>query len=173
MPEAAQIFARVECVLSGRFRFLKGPDEALFRGVAHSGGLARVKLEQARLPEALTQFLLEMDNKLDAILAQLQGENLQSLFPEQIRVTLIGGNGVEFSVPGPATAGRLAEGVWLEAALQLSDFPLRVVFAAGALRALPGGAWAMGFDRIQEKDREEIIRFVLDEERRQIREKKR
>lgn len=128
------------------------------------------------LPEAVTAFLMEMNNKLDSILGLLSIEELRQAFPIEARCTEVGGSGLTLSTGVP-----FKNDTYAEAVLVLCRIPLRLAGAIGKLSpaapeestAAPGEAlWRLNFTRIREQDLETVIRFVIQEERRIIRQKK-
>ncbi len=166
---ADQIYASVECAVPGMFRLLESLSEPLFHGgMRVSGSGARERLvRQGTLPDTLVNFLVEMDNKLDAILARLQGEDLTRVFEYSLLTSNLSGGGMRFTCEYP-----LKPGDNIEVALQLSELPVQTVFVAGSVDRAGAGAYQIEFAGIREQDRDEIIRFVVAEERRQIRQKK-
>ncbi len=135
------------------------------------------------LTEAVASFLIEMNNKLDSILGMLSMDELRQAFPIEARCTEVGGAGLSFRSNHP-----FAEGTYVEVILVLCRIPLRLAGAIGRLSQLSpadfadAGAdvgdvtdetfWRLDFTRIREQDLETVVRFVIQEERRIIREKK-
>ncbi len=126
------------------------------------------------LPEGVAEFLIEMNNKLDSILGMLSFEDLCKAFPTEVHCSEVGGSGVNFTSDIP-----FEDGAYVEAVLVLCRIPLRLAGAVGKLAKIPGASqdatesnWRLNFTRIREKDLETVIRFVIQEERRIIRQKK-
>ena len=131
------------------------------------------------LPEAVASFLIEMNNKLDSILGMLSMDDLRQACPIEARCTEVGGGGIRFSSDHPFT-----EGSYVEVILVLCRIPLRLAGAIGRLTlSSPENSavaadisddkfWRLNFTRIREQDLETVVRFVIQEERRIIREKK-
>lgn len=130
----------------------------------------------SNLPESVATFLIEMNNKLDSILGMLSIDELRQAFPIETRCTLVGGSGLTFQSDEP-----FEDGMYVEAVLVLCRIPLRLAGAIGKLSSndqqqSPSDSgnqlWRLDFTRIRERDLEMVIRFVIEEERRLIRQKK-
>jgi hypothetical protein len=122
-----------------------------------------------RPPEALLEFLLEMDRKLDAILGYLHRESLLEAFPGEGWVTALGGTRLTLETPSP-----LSRGDRLELALLLEEFPPRMVVAAATVECPCGppdgpAAFCLAHSCGREEDQETLFRFIFQEERRLLR----
>jgi hypothetical protein len=122
-----------------------------------------------RPPEALIAFLLEMDRKLDAILGYLHRETLEEEFPGEGWVTELSGVCLTLE-----TAASLETGDRLELALLLEEFPPRMVSVTATVESPRPGergpeAFCLACSCAREEDRETLIRFVFQEERRLLR----
>ncbi len=169
-------FASVPTLFKGLFRMVEDGDAPRycqgFAGVSDLS-LKEEMLSQSRLPDAALRFLVEMDRKLDAVMGFLQRESLASDFPHEGRVVEISGDGVIFECREP-----LAPGDHMELLLMLEEFPPRVCSVIArveekgegkAVTGSPNSPWKLSFARVQEEDREAVIRFVFREERKLIR----
>jgi c-di-GMP-binding flagellar brake protein YcgR len=105
------------------------------------------------------------------ILSLLRQDSLQEDFPIRAEVVEISGAGLKF-----VSKERFDEEQALELAIILSQFPLRVVGAVGyvlrleSVRNIP--IYVVTFTNIRDLDRENIVQFVFQEQREQIRERK-
>jgi hypothetical protein len=128
-------------------------------------------LQGSHIPRDLIAFLQNMDRKLDMILSLLRQDNLQEDFPIRAEVIEISGAGLKF-----VSRERFEQEQAVELAIILSQFPLRVVGAVGfvlrleSIRNIPINV--VKFTNIRELDRENIVQFVFQEQREQIRERK-
>ena len=171
MPEQHAGYTRIATYLRGRFRPLDGPDETAYAPLfaLSSHGVTRNEFAEAsELPEAVTKFLIQLDMKIDALLANTRSSALENDFPCTMELSCISANGFDFTSAEP-----LAAGDWLEAVIPFSD----VGTAAGigrvtARQVTPNGTsiFSFAFSRIQEEEQEKIIRYVFKEERRLLRE---
>ena len=122
--------------------------------------------------DVILRFLLEMDRKLDAIMAMLQRESLAADFPMQGHIVELGGEGLVLRCEE-----RLEESAHLEILLQ-PDPPLRMMSVMAQVQGLHGARGAAAGDYnatytcLSEYDRDAMIGFIFSEERKRIREKK-
>ncbi len=173
MNEEKRTYSRVGTNIQAWLRPLPYPDApTLFRGEAGSLQSPQV-LNDARLSEGLTHFLLDLDRKLELILSLLGREQLLSQFPLTATVCEISGAGLRLVVPEGLPLDEL-----MEVVLVLNQLPLRLAGAVGKARRLQlveegrPAQYAFEFTRINEAALDAIIGFVLQEERRRIRERK-
>lgn len=169
-------YSRVAASISGRFRILSsGDDQPMYSGWSRTN-IKDVEqaLQQAKLPEAMVQFLASMDAKLDAILGQMQKDTLQEDFPHKLRGTEISGAGLRFTA-----SDKISENSYVEIVLFLRQYPLIVASAIGRITResqLPSenstSEYALEFTAIHDNDLEQVIAFVFDQERRLIRQYK-
>ncbi|MDR2075354.1 MAG: hypothetical protein LBP61_00240 [Desulfovibrio sp.] len=154
--------------IRGRFRAASdpGPPRSGW-GFQAPGSSLRDLPPSLRPPEALLEFLLEMDRKLDAILGCLQRETLRETFPDEGWVTALGRDRLTLE-----TASSLGEGDCLELALLLEEFPLRLVVVAARVEGPAreeAAAFCLAYACGREEDREILIRRIFQEERRLLR----
>jgi|GEM_PF-583353 len=177
MAEEKRNYSRVRTSLEAWFRQLHDADaQPIFRENIAPADLT-ASLKASGLTETASAFLQTMNSKLDAILGILSRDELLEDFPLKAEVYEIGGGGIRFQ-----STALFAAGEYLEAVLVLGKLPLRLASAIGRVGrderpGTPGenGAlrhWAFEFTRIREQDLDEVVRYVLQEERRQIREVK-
>lgn len=169
-------YSRVAASISGRFRILSsGDDQPIYSGWSRTS-IKDVEqaLQQAKLPEAMVQFLANMDAKLDTILGQMQKDTLREDFPFRLQATEISGAGLRFS-----TTNQLSEHSYVEIVLFLRQYPLIVSSAIGKITRInqqssvdSAGEYALEFTAIHDNDLEQVIAFVFDQERRLIRQHK-
>lgn len=163
-------YANITTYLRGRFRTLAGPEDTAYAQLfTLPSGVTREEFAASSgLPEAATKFFMQLDAKVDTILAGMQASTLEQDFPHAMELSCISAGGFDFSAPEP-----LAPGDWLEAVISLGG----INTAAGigqvtARRVDKNGSpvFSFVFSRIQEEEREKIIRYVFKEERRLLRE---
>lgn len=175
MSQEKHNYSRVAANIQAWLRPLPSPEApAMFSNASEMFGTSgQAGLQDARLPESVIHFLQDMDRKLQAILGLLGRDQLLQDFPLKATVTEIGGDGVhlicEEELPLDAAT---------EIVVALSPMPLRLAGAVGkAARMEPAQGVApekciFEFTRIRESELDAIIGFVLQEERRHIRERK-
>jgi len=170
VPEERRSFSRVAVCLDGWIRRLPGPDATPALREFPDFGETAGALRTSGLPEAAASFLLTMDAKLDAILSLLSRETLLADFPLAIQTIEISGGGVTF-----LSQEHFEIGEHLEIVLALRKLPFTVAGGMGRierkeLRADGATVWILAYTRLREHELDEIVRFVLQEERRSIRE---
>jgi hypothetical protein len=155
--------------IRARFRAAAGPFRSgpVFR--ASSGAPLRDLPAAVRPPEALLEFLLEMDRKLDAILGYLHRETLQEEFPAEGWITALSGTRLTLETPSALSGGDC-----LELALLLEEFPPRMIVVSATVEGPCGtadapAAFLLAHACSREEDHESIIRFIFQEERRLLR----
>ncbi len=171
-----QQYMSVPTLVKAMYR-MTGPDEpqlCAFPTYSPDGTALRDEaLAKSRLPDTVLRFLADMDRKLDAILGQMQRDNLRNDFPLDATVTLLGGDALHLECREP-----LLPGNHLELVLLLEEFPLRAASCVAKVeRKLPEPPttgrdrtpFALSYVCLRESDKETIIRHVFQEERRRIR----
>lgn len=130
-------------------------------------------LSKSRLPDPAVRLLVEMDRKLDAVLGLMRRDELRKNFPHDARITLLGADVLRLECREP-----LAPGDHLELVMLLEEYPMNTASCiVGVEKRLPeapvtgrnNGVFAMSYSRLREADKESIIRYVFQEERRRIR----
>lgn len=175
MQQEKRTYSRVATNIRAWLRPLPSPEAPpLFNDAANLlRGNASQTLQETRLPEALVQFLLDMDRKLQAILGLLGRDQLLEDFPLKSTVLEISGAGVRLHCEDPLPLDKP-----MEIVIALSQLPLRLAGAIGKAVRLDkdeesqAESYAFEFTRIREIELDAIIGFVLQEERRHIRERK-
>jgi len=165
-------YSRVAANLPCRLRLMASADASpLYRENALPDASATAETFQgAMLPEAVVTFLLGLNKKLDIIIGLLQHDSLLDNFPLKAEVVEISGAGIKIHCPEPLQTGQHVEVVMV-----LSHIPPLLAGAVGKVVRMendPGHVFALDFTRIREADLDAVIRFVFQEERRQIRERK-
>ncbi len=178
MEKEKRTYSRIAVNIQAWLRPLPTPDDTpMFN---ESTGLmqdtARTNLFDSRLPAPLIDFLLGMDTKLQAILSMLGRDRLLKDFPLTATVREISGAGVRLHLPQADEP--LLEGTALEVVLALSQMPLRLAGAMGRVSRNETDPTsgriihAVEFTSIREEDLDAIVGFVLQEERKHIRQQK-
>lgn len=177
MTQERRAYSRVNTFTQAWARRLTSPEEPcrLSETAALSDTPPEEALRNSKLPDALIQFLIEMDSKLNAILSHLSRESLEDDFPYKLDVTEVSGAGVQV-----VTDLEFSQDEHLEVVLILSQLPLRLAGAVGRIlrveqntSSVPGAySIAVEFIRISSPDLDAVIRYVVQEERRQIRTEK-
>ena len=150
------------------FRLMEELSEASLYSATVAGGgnaMREAFCEASRLPEAVTRFLVEMDKKLDVLVGRLQQDSLAAQFPSQGRIVALSTTGATLQCREP-----LAPGDWLELVLVLQEFPFVSVVCRGmVVSSLADSVYAVAFQSVEEEDKERLIQFIFQEERRHIR----
>lgn len=170
-------YLTIPTLLKARFRMVENADSArhMQRHKAFGGtsALRDELLSSSRLSDELTRFLVEMDRKLDIILSFVEQENMLDDFPLEGKAVQLSGAGVVLE-----TKENLSPGDHLELLLILEELPMRMVSVIAVVhealsapvisgpRNIPYQAF---FATLGEDDREDIIQYVFQEDRRHIR----
>ena len=164
-------YAEIATYLRGRFRPLNGPDDQAYaQANTLPTGPAREKfLAASPLPDAVNKFLLQLDAKMNALLAALHSSSLEQDFPHTMEIHSISASKMHFTTDAP-----LAPENWLEVIVNFRQMDIATASGIGKVtaREVGGGGkpfFTFSFTRIQEEEREKIIRNVFKEERRLLR----
>ncbi len=162
-------YTEIATYLRGRFRTLAGGDDhALAQMDTFPSAISREELLAAsNLPDVVGKFLLQLDAKMDALLAGMQVSSLEQDFPHALEVLTVSASRLEFTTDLP-----LVQGDWLEVVVKLGAVTASGIGSIAARNVDKNGApvFTLIFTRIMEEEREKIIRYVFKEERRQLRE---
>ena len=172
MTASSSEYAEVKTYLRGRFRPLNGPDDQPYAQInTLPGGISREEFISASpMPEAVNKFLAQMDEKMDALLATLRSSSIEQDFPHAMEIFSISAGKLLFTSALP-----LVVGDWLEVLVNFGQTGIVTASGIGHIAAREVGAdstpvFSFSFTRIQEEEREKIIRYVFKEERRLLRE---
>lgn len=168
-------YSRVSSYFQAMYRKLNYTDEPQICPRMHATDEPELRsyfASNRHLPEEITDFLLGMDAKLDTILAQMRKDSLSEFFANKLMV-------IEVSASGLLVQDdTLQVNDNIELVMFMGEFPPRVASAcAKVLRQVhsrdeSANIFALQFTKLRESDREEIIRFVFQEERQRIRNEK-
>lgn len=170
MSEDQRTFSRVETRLRAMARRTASADSlGLFRTSGRRDSGLASRLSSSTLPKELVEFLLEIDVKLDQLLACGRQDALRQDFPLDLEIHDISGAGIRF-----LSAEEFTPGEALEVIVILNHFPLRMAGAVGRVKDKDreGGLWGFEFTGIREADLEAIVQFVFQEQREIIRHRK-
>ncbi len=141
----------------------------LFRTSIHDFPSIHAHLKDVGIPESLRLFMEYVDSKLDLILSILGQDIIEKEFDFSTMVVELSGGGLKCLRPSED----FQVGDALEILLFLCHIPLQTVSAVGEvirIEKFKGKDFlVLEFTHIREIDREEIVRFVFQEEREQIR----
>ncbi len=139
----------------------------------HQPSTFNLDLKKFGLPEALKEYLEIINSKLDMILSIQSLAFIEKDYPFTTEVIEIGGGGLKCLKPQKLD---VKVGDFLEFVIILSTFPLWMVGAIGKINRIENidgrEVMAIEFSQIRDSDKEEIIRFVFQEERENIRKQK-
>ncbi len=141
----------------------------LFRTSIHDSPSIQTHLKDVGIPESLRLFMEYLDGKLDLILSILGKDMIESEFHLSTVVVELSGGGLKCIKP--STEFQVGDAV--EVLLYLCHIPLRIVSAVGEIIRIEHEegkeVLVVEFTHIRELDREEVVRFVFQEEREHIR----
>ena len=173
-------YLSVPTLLKARFRMVEHAESARYwtrrKASGGSSALRDELLSTSRLSDELTRFLVEMDRKLDIILSFVEQENMLDDFPLEGKAVQLSGAGVVLE-----TRELLSPGDHMELLLILEELPMRMVSVIAAVQDAPDIPVISGprnipyravFAALDEEDRENIIQYVFQEDRRRIRTQK-
>ncbi len=165
-------YSRVPVYFQASYRCLNSPDEPQIcprqQGADDGGGSGSFGLSGSGLPAELARFLVNLDAKLDSVLALLQKDSLNEFFPGRLMV-------VELSAAGLLVqSDALKLGDFIELVMYLSEFPPCIASGIGRIIRLGpvrsgGQTLAVQLLNLRDSDRERIVRYVFKEERERIR----
>lgn len=126
--------------------------------------------------DSTMRFLVEMDRKLDSILSLLQRDFIEADFPHEGHILELSASGLVLECVEP-----LSPGYAMELLLILGGYPMRLLSVMaevteqvrGFSLVNPGGrTYRVSYVCQSEEDREAIIGFVFQEDRKRIRRQK-
>lgn len=165
-------YATINTYLRGRFRTLNGPDDQSYAQIntIPSGLTSEEFMAASALPEAVSTFLVQLDMKVNALLAAVQSATTEQDFPHTMEILSISASGLTFTTSLP-----LAPGDWLEVIVYFRQTGIATAAGIGkvtARNAEKGSppVFSFTFTRVAEDEREKIIRYVFTEERKLLRE---
>ncbi|EPR42258.1 type IV pilus assembly PilZ [Desulfovibrio sp. X2] len=175
MADEKRTFSRIETALKVYMRRV-GPDAGFPVGFDCPGCEIKSDLDEVKhsgLPPALSDFLIELDRKLDILISLSSRKMIQEDYPLQGQVVEISGAGVLCRIAEPFRSDD-----HLEMILVLSSFPLALAGVVGRVvrketedaAGIP--VWAVEFVKVRDADLEQIVQFVFKEQRARIREQK-
>ena len=168
MSEEKRTFSRVSVRLKGYARIMNSLESPpVFTGDAIEDSSGRdAFFRNSKLPDELTQFLAEMDRKMDRVLGLLSQDRIRSDFPLDVEVLELSAAGIKFR-----TKEKLSADVPLEIVLLLSYAPLRMAGSKGRVLGFDSdtGLYRFEFVDTRAADMETIVQFVFREQREQIR----
>ena len=164
-------YAEIATYLRGRFRTLRGPDDQALAAInTLPSGPGRDEFTAASpLPEAVTRFLVQLDAKVDAILAGIHASSIEADFPHGMEIHTISASHIAFITDMP-----LAPGDWLEVIVNFRQTGIATASGVGKITTRNidkdgVSVFSLSFTRIAEDEREKIIHYVFQEERRLLR----
>lgn len=174
MGDEKRTFSRIETSVKTYLRHVS-PDSGFPTGFDCQGCDFTPNLEElgrSTLPQAVSDFLVELNRKIDILISMSSRKMIQEDYPIQGMVTEISGAGVLLR------AGEVLKPEdHVEIVMVLSALPLAVASAVGRVIRRETGSgedsvWAVEFTRIRDTDQEQIVQFVFKEQRARIREQK-
>lgn len=171
MSDEKRSFSRVPVRLKAHARTMQSIESTqLFSGDVVGDPSCRDDLfRSSKLPDDLTNFLSEMDRKLDRVLSLLSRENLKSDFPMDIEIMELSAAGVKFRSKETFKADEP-----LEIVILLSQVPLRMAGSKGKILGKEEDTklYRFEFVDVRGSDMEAIVQFVFQQQREHIRNSK-
>ena len=171
MSDEKRTFSRVPVRLKGYARPMRSlKSSQLFSGDAVEEAPNREELfRNTKLPEDLTNFLLQMDRKMDRILGILSKDNLRDDFPYDIEIMELSAAGVKIRSPQ-----KFAVDSALEIVIVLSQVPVRMAGSKGRVLGIEEetNLYRFEFVDLRGSDMEAIVQYVFKQQREQIRNSK-
>ncbi|WP_319466739.1 PilZ domain-containing protein [uncultured Pseudodesulfovibrio sp.] len=168
MSEEKRTFSRIPVRLKGYARTMQSIDSSqIFSGDVISETSCRDELfRNSKLPEDLTNFLAEMDRKLDRVLSLMSQEHLRTEFPLDVEILELSAAGVKIRSTQPFHPDDS-----LELVLLLSHVPVRMASSKGRILGIDDdtGLYRFEFVDTRGSDMEAIVQFVFQQQREQIR----
>ena len=165
--EEKRSFTRVPTRIRGMARRCRSLDNPLLfqHGASVTTPLPAEAVKNSGLPPQLIEYLLQLNAKLDEILAMQSREQLRQDFPIVLEILEISGAGIRFRCRDET----FFEDDTLEVVMLLGSQPPRMAGAKGRVVERSGGLYGFEFTKIRESDQESVIQFVFQEQREQIR----
>lgn len=171
MSEEKRTFSRVPVRLKGHARIMQSiTSPQIFIGDAVTEEGSRDSLfRNSKLPEDLTNFLAQMDRKLDRVLGLLSKDHIRSDFPLDIEIMELSAAGVKFR-----TKESVSTDDALELIILLSHVPVRMAGSKGRILGFDDDTKLYRFEFVDTRgsDMEAIVQFVFQQQREQIRNSK-
>lgn len=165
-------FARTPSHFRAVYRVLSSEDEPQIapRTLSVGDPNLRARFERSsNLPEVVNSFLLNIDEKLDAMLLHMRQESIMEYFTQTMVVHEVSASGIL------AQSANLQVGDYIEVVMFISEFPSRIASAiARVLRPKRENEmiYAIEFVKVRQSDREELVRYVFELDRERIRTEK-
>lgn len=172
MANEKREFLRIPTRIKGHARHLESDAEMpLYREAPSSGPGVFGADSKEGLSDSLFALLSTINAKLDMLISVQSRESLENDFPIALDVIEISGAGLRF-----LSNDDIAQGANVEVVLILNQFPLRLAGAIGKIirQGDEHGrkVYALDFTKIRERDLENIVQFVFQSQRDEIRGKK-
>ncbi len=168
MSEEKRTFSRVPVRLKGYARIMQSiSSPQIFTGdTVGEIGNRDALFRKSKLPEDLTNFLTEMDRKLDRILGLLSKDHIRSDFSLDVEIFELSAAGIKFR-----TKEEISPEDPLEVIILLSHVPLRMASSKGRIRGIDKETKLYRFEFVdtRDNDMESIVQFVFQQQREQIR----
>jgi hypothetical protein len=171
MSDEKRTFSRVQVRLKGYARIMRNIESPpVFIGdTVGDAACPDSLLRGSKLPEDLTNFLLEMNRKLDRILGVLSQKSLRDDFALDIEIMELSAAGIKFRSTTPFTVDTP-----LEVVLVLGQVPLRMAGSKGRIVGMDEDTGLYRFEFVDTlgSSMETIVQFVFQQQREQIRKSK-
>lgn len=171
MSDEKRTFSRVPVRLKGYARIMRNIESApiyIGDGVGDAA-CCDIAFKGSKLPEELTNFLKEINRKLDRILGSLSQGSIRDDFPLDIEIMELSAVGVKFR-----SKSSFELGTPLEIVIVLGQVPLRMAGSKGIVRGIDEDTGLSRFEFVDTlgSSMEAIVQFVFQQQREQIRKSK-
>ena len=158
-------FSRFPIRFRAMARIMEEGDAPLYRGAPAADPAQKAKrMQSSGLPQAVVEFLVDMDHKLDQIIGRTALDELAGDFPLKLEAYELSGSGMRFKCKQ-----KLDKDARLEAVLLLGQYPLRTAGSVGRVQGVSKGMYRFEFTDMRDADQETVIQFLFQEQRQQIR----
>jgi hypothetical protein len=171
MNDEKRTFSRVQVRLKGYARIMRDIDSTpMFIGDgAGDSSCNESVFKGSKLPEDLTNFLLEMNRKLDRILGLMSQGTLRDDFPLDVEIMELSAAGIKFR-----SQTGFEMNTAMEVVLILGQVPLKLAASKGRIvgKDKETGLYRFEFVDTLGSNMEAIVQFVFQQQREQIRKSK-
>jgi len=167
--EEQREYSRVNARLKGFARRTSADDSHLFHSIVpQTSSDTSMNLSKAGFSDEVVDFFINLDDKLNLLMGMNNLEYLQQDFPEKIDIYDISGAGIRIRY-----SSDLPLETELEIVIMISHLPFTAVSAIGTVKEqLEDGSSRFMFTSLREADREAIVRFVFQQQREELRNRK-
>jgi hypothetical protein len=171
MSDEKRTFSRVPVRLKGYARIMRSIESTpmyIGDGVGDAA-CCDTMFKGSKLPEEVTNFLMEMNRKLDRVLGLMSQGNLRDDFPIDLEILELSGAGIKFR-----SQTSFALDTPLEVIIILGQVPLKMAGSKGRILGVEDDTKLYRFEFVDTlgSNMEAIVQFVFQQQRELIRKSK-